>query len=83
MAPPLQLFHTETHGQLGLLDHTLIGGAYMVLMIGLVTMTTLIWVLAHSLAGESEAEKRRLSLESRYTIPTTPAETRGRLPLAA
>ncbi|SLM47024.1 protein of unknown function [Nitrospira japonica] len=55
----------------------------MVLMIGLVTMTTLIWVLAHSLAGESEAEKRRLSLESRYTIPTTPAETRGRLPLAA
>jgi len=55
----------------------------MVVMIGLVTMTTLIWTLAYSLAGESEAEKRRLSLKSSCTIPPVPAEIRGRLPLAA
>jgi hypothetical protein len=34
----------------------------MVMIIGLVTMTALVWVLAHSLSRESEAEKRRVSM---------------------
>lgn len=33
----------------------------MVEIIGLVTMGALIWLLAWSMAGESEAEKRRIS----------------------
>ena len=32
----------------------------MVMIIGLVTMTALVWVLASSLARESDAEKRRV-----------------------
>jgi hypothetical protein len=35
---------------------------YMVMMIGIVTMTALVWVLASSMARESEAERRRVSM---------------------
>lgn len=38
----------------------------MVMIIGLVTMTGLVWVLASSMVRESEAEKRRVSM---LTLP--------------
>lgn len=37
----------------------------MVEIIGLVTMGALVWVLAWSLGGESDAERRRTSMERR------------------
>ena len=40
----------------------------MVMIIGLVTMTALIWVLAYSMAGESESEKRRGMSEMREAL---------------
>ncbi len=33
-------------------------------MIGLVTMTALVWVLVNSLVRESDAERRRVAIES-------------------
>jgi len=51
----------------------------MVTMIGLVTMTVLIWVLASSLARESDAEKRRVGMGSEDSPP--PARTDDREPV--
>ncbi len=43
----------------------------MVVIIGCVTMTALVWVLASSMERESEAEKRRASRPSRSNrVPT-------------
>ncbi len=55
----------------------------MVLMIGLVTMTALVWVLVHSMACESGAEKRRLSREGGHTLPSHHTEARERFARAA
>lgn len=43
----------------------------MVTMIGLVTMTALVWVLVDSLARESDAEKRRVGMGSEEGPPPT------------
>lgn len=55
----------------------------MVLMIGLVTLTALIWILAHSMACESGAEKRRLSREGGIILPSHHTEARERFAQAA
>jgi hypothetical protein len=41
----------------------------MVEMIGLVTLCMLVWVLASSMATESDAEKRRLAVPSGHGLP--------------
>ena len=51
----------------------------MVTMIWLVTMTALVWVLIDSLARESDAEKRRMGIESENGLP--PSLTDGREPV--
>lgn len=38
-----------------------VGRCRMVITIGFVTMGALLWVIATSMAGESDAEKRRMS----------------------
>ena len=38
-----------------------VGGCYMVEIIGLVTFVALTWLLASTMAAESEAERRRFS----------------------
>jgi hypothetical protein len=43
----------------------------MVMMIGLITMMALVWVLASSMARESDAEKRRMNMHLRYGLPHT------------
>lgn len=50
----------------------------MVTMIGLVTITALVWVLIDSLARESDAERRRVKMESEDG--RTPALNDGREP---
>lgn len=55
----------------------------MVMMIGLVTMTALVWVLASSMTRESEAEKRRMSMPSGYGLPPTLTDVRETVKEAA
>lgn len=43
----------------------------MIMMIGLVTMTALVWVLASSMARESEAERRRRGGPIEYDLSPT------------
>jgi predicted acyltransferase len=43
------------------------GDSQMVLVIGVLTIVALCWLLAASMANESEAEKRRLST---FTMPS-------------
>lgn len=49
-------------------------------IIGLGTMTALVWLLAWSMAGESESEKRRLaaSPDGRRSSETIASDTRVR-----
>ncbi len=53
----------------------------MVEFIGLVTMCALVWVIASSMAGESESEKRRMSMyrESGRSAESATGEVRTRL----
>lgn len=46
-----------------------------VILIGLVTMSALIWLLAWSLTGESEAEHRHLEELKGLSQPSAPPET--------
>jgi hypothetical protein len=55
----------------------------MVTVIGIVTMTALVLVLASSMARESEAEKRRVSLPSGYGLPPTLTDVRETVQEAA
>lgn len=55
----------------------------MMMIIGLVTMTALVWVLASSLARESEAEKRRVNKLSGYGPSSTLTEVHAPLKEAA
>ena len=48
----------------------------MVVMIGIVTMTALVWVLANSMACESAAEKRRMHLSFEQGNSPTPKDVR-------
>ena len=48
----------------------------MVTMIGLVTMTALVWVLVDSLARESDAEKRRVGIGSEDGLPPSLTDRR-------
>lgn len=48
----------------------------MVIVIGIVTMSALLWVLAYSMARESEAEKRRVSMSSERGLPITLIDVR-------
>lgn len=41
----------------------------MVMMIGFATIGALVWVLASSMAVESEAEKRRVIAGSEHAVP--------------
>lgn len=52
----------------------------MVEIIGIATMVALSWLLASSMANESEAEQRRLSRQSGGAIPgeETSSDARGR-----
>ena len=43
----------------------------MVMMIGLVTMTVLVWALVDTLARESDSERRRVGMESEARPPAT------------
>ena len=55
----------------------------MVMMIGLVTMAALVWVLADSMARESEAEKRRVGMSSACGLPPALTDMRETLKEAA
>ena len=55
----------------------------MVTLIGIVTMSSLVWVLASSLARESDAERRRTSLPSAKDFSPHFAVSRENLKLAA
>lgn len=52
----------------------------MIEIFGLATMIALVWLLAWSMAGESESEKRRItsSLEGEHSIDTVACEARTR-----
>lgn len=52
----------------------------MVEIIGLGTMGALVWLIAWSMGGESESEKRRISMsrESRRSTEVGARETRAR-----
>ena len=52
----------------------------MVEIIGLVVMGALVWLLAWSMAGESESEKRRISIsgENSRFADTVASQTRTR-----
>jgi hypothetical protein len=52
----------------------------MVEIIGLGTMSALVWLLAWAMAGESESEKRRMPMspERRRAVETGASETRTR-----
>ena len=52
----------------------------MVEIIGLGTMSALVWLIARSMAGESESEKRRMSMphERGLAVETGASETRSR-----
>jgi hypothetical protein len=54
-----------------------------VIVIGLATMTGLVWVLASTMAGESAAEKRRVSSPLQCSLPFTLTEVRVNTGLAA
>ncbi len=43
----------------------------MVFMIGFFTMGGLVWVLAFCMAGESDAERRRVTAPSGHGVPPT------------
>lgn len=43
----------------------------MIMMIGFVTMGALVWVLAVCMAGESNAEKRRVTASTGGVVPAT------------
>jgi hypothetical protein len=45
----------------------------MVMVIGLTTMSVLVWALASSMARESDAEKRRVTARSGRGFPATGA----------
>lgn len=49
----------------------------MVMMIGLITMSILVWALASSMARESDAEKRRVTARSGRGFPATGAVDRA------
>lgn len=55
----------------------------MVTLIGIVTMSSLVWVLAYSLAGESDAERRRTSLPSAKDFSPRVTVSRENLKMAA
>jgi hypothetical protein len=55
----------------------------MVMLIGIVTMCSLVWVLASSLARESDAERRRTSLSSAKDFSPRFTVNRENLKLAA
>lgn len=55
----------------------------MVTLIGIVTMSTLVWVLASCLARESDAERRRTSLPSAKDFSPSFTADRQNLKLAA
>jgi hypothetical protein len=55
----------------------------MVAVIGVVTVSGLIWVLASTLARESDAERRRASLPESRSLVANVAECQQKLPLAA
>ncbi|HSE59172.1 MAG TPA: hypothetical protein VLA99_10770 [Nitrospiraceae bacterium] len=48
----------------------------MVEMIGIVTLCTLVWVLASSMARESDAEKRRTAMPPRHGLPDVAEKVR-------
>ncbi len=50
----------------------------MVEIIGLVTMGALVWVIAWSMGGESESEKRRVSMPRESGRSTEVSGTRTR-----
>ena len=56
---------------------------YMVMIIGFVTMGALVWVLASCMAGESEAEKRRVISGSEHAVPMPDGAARGQTRQAA
>jgi hypothetical protein len=55
----------------------------MIVMIGIVAMTALVWVLAYSMACESAAEKRRRHLSVEQGISPTSADVRENMRHAA
>lgn len=55
----------------------------MVTFIGIVTMSSLVWVLASCLARESDAEKRRTSIPSAKDFSPSFTASRENLKLAA
>ena len=55
----------------------------MVTLIGIVTMSSLVWVLVSSLARESDAERRRTSLPSAKDLSPRFTVNRENLKLAA
>jgi hypothetical protein len=55
----------------------------MVMMIGFVTIGALVWVLASCMAGESEAEKRRVISGSERAVPMPDGAARGQTRQAA
>jgi hypothetical protein len=55
----------------------------MIVMIGIVAMTALVWVLAYSMACESAAEKRRMHLSAEQDISPAPTDVRENMRHAA
>ena len=55
----------------------------MVAVIGIVTMSSLVWVLASSMARESDAERRRMSMPSAKDSSPSFTASRENLKLAA
>lgn len=56
---------------------------FMVTLIGIATMSTLVWVLASCLARESDAERRRASAPSAKAFAPSLTDSREDLKLAA
>lgn len=55
----------------------------MVTLIGIVTMSMLVWILASCMARESDAEKRRMSMLSAKDFSPSLTDHRENLKLAA
>jgi hypothetical protein len=52
-------------------DEVCFEGGVIVFMIGFFTMGGLVWVLAFCMAGESDAERRRVTAPSGHGVPPT------------
>ena len=90
MAPPLQFGETtERRAKVPRQQFTGVEplkgrqGLYMVTLIGIVTMSSLVWVLVSSLARESDAERRRTNLPSAKDLSPRFTVNRENLKLAA